>query len=578
MTNRIDRVGLGRGWAGTGFTPAWRRRLVKAKLPGKGLSSEFIANAPFVTPEDNLALNKDRLEKNIEIEKARSQFDAEKIALSLAVSEWLFAELSVTSTSCPILEMTAGPETIRNPVRGWMVPAHALEQYVWTVSEITLRRYPDKFDRPYDFIDESNLVVVGPLNLHGLAFAKFALTNCLALGEWSVSRPALERIIFENVTILSVHWPKELDYQKHAQRITSVSEALNAVTGLANFRARMRAEEIGITEGDLQIESGKTELDYLFIHNVRANEIVMREAAIRTLDCVNVSANFFNGNSLTCASSLAFAECKFGSVLLSDTQVSGDVAIQLTTISDGFDCQNAKIGRSAKFLDVDFGTAPNFHGCEFPSDTEFHRCNFGGRPARTSDTDDLLAERGAYRALRVAMNRAKATETELYFYELEQRAGQHLLEYRKAPITKILSLIYDKVSSYGTDPGRALKWFCGWNLASLVLFWVLHVYGPFLHQNNLPSLAGYTLGFAARPPALKVEPGSTFDGKEGIGLAVQNAINPLALATHNPMVKIQNGSLFLLSVIQSIGSAGIVTLFLLAVRNRFQRSGGGSSG
>jgi hypothetical protein len=73
--------------------------------------------------------------------------------------------------------------------------------------------------------------------------------------------------------------------------------------------------------------------------------------------------------------------------------------------------------------------------------------------------------------------------------------------------------------------------------------------------------SGYAFGFSADPPELTAEAGSTFEGLEDVGLAVQNAINPLALATHNPMVKIRNGSIFLLSVIQSVGSAGTVTLF-----------------
>ena len=116
-----------------------------------------------------------------------------------------------------------------------------------------------------------------------------------------------------------------------------------------------------------------------------------------------------------------------------------------------------------KFEEVQFEVAPKFHDSVFPSDTEFHHCTFGRSSGKSGGSGDALAERGALRALRVAMNKAKATEAELEFFEREQRASRHLLEYRNAPTTKILSLIYDKVSGYGTAPGRALKWFFGWN-------------------------------------------------------------------------------------------------------------------
>jgi hypothetical protein len=169
----------------------------------------------------------------------------------------------------------------------------------------------------------------------------------------------------------------------------------------------------------------------------------------------------------------------------------------------------AKFTQGAYFRGTLFGAAPVFHDAEFSSDTDFFGARFPTVDA--GDRAALFAARGAYRALRLAMSKAKAHDDELYFYRLEQWATRKLWDFWDAPVWKSLSYAYDWISSYGTAPGKAL--------------------------------------------------------------AVQNATNPLALVSLNAAVTVHNGSLFAFSLVQGLGSLGMVTLFFLAVRNRFQRTG-----
>ena len=113
-----------------------------------------------------------------------------------------------------------------------------------------------------------------------------------------------------------------------------------------------------------------------------------------------------------------------------------------------------------------------------------------------------------------------------------------------------------------------------WNTAFAVFFSVLLTVGPRVWAAGLPLGFGYVLGVPTGAVVVSTAQ-RVFTGMEGLGLAVQNATNPLALIGYSPAVRVDNGSVFALSLVQSVGSLGIVALFFLAVRNRFQRSGGG---
>ena len=585
MKNGIDRVGCAR----TGFQPAWRKRLssrsrepfhpiepVEDTAEQQGLYSLTIASH-F---EKQRALE-------FAIQKEQEAFDAARIPLPPAVSAWLFSDVSLKQddqSDVGALDQLPNVQRTRDDAPqqgGWLVPAMALANFAQRISKLTRDRAVvyDPYGRNLNEIRLSNLVVFGHLAIVGDELAEFALVDCVLFGRAYFQPRIVPKLIFDNVKILGIEEPDGRPvYYDDKALLAKFHELLRSVSTYEQFRSAAK-RTFNVQEGRLTICRTGKEMELIRFRRVSAGLIRLFECATKTLDCVNVRVEQFDGDSLHCLRKLVVNNCQFGIVSFIDAQVSAPATFRHMRVAEVFNAQNAKFARSVPFYGVNFGAAPIFHDCEFPSDTEFHGCTFGSELSSPIAPIQLLVTRGAYRALRVAMNKAKATEAELYFFEREQRASRHFLEYRRTPISKSLSLFYDMVSRYGTAPGRALGAFCVWNLAFAILFCALMAYAPMVHQTRLPTLAGYALGFPPDPPALKVEsPGSTFDGLAGFGLAVQNAINPLALATHNPMVKIQNGSLFWLSVLQGVVSAGILTLFLLAVRNRFQRSGGGSGG
>jgi hypothetical protein len=225
--------------------------------------------------------------------------------------------------------------------------------------------------------------------------------------------------------------------------------------------------------------------------------------------------------------------------------------------------------QAAYFRDVTFESAPVFHDAVFSSDTDFFGASFARPDVWTFSA--ALNARNAYRVLRLAMSKAKAHDEEMRFFELEERTTRSLMSLRREPVSKVLSAMYDWISCYGTSPGRALTVFLVWNGAFSALFALCLAVGPKMRFAKLPTGLRELLTI----PATAIETSShIFTDWRAAGLAIQNAINPLALVSSNAMIKVDNAAIFLLSLVQSLGSVAIVSLFLLAVRSRFQRSSG----
>jgi hypothetical protein len=579
MINRIVGVERRRGREEEGFTPAWKARLKKNRH-GTLVFPTMSTEVPAANRDDSMNIQTwgpELHQLQQEIAQAKREFDATKVPLSPATSKWLLPNFGPLAT-------TIGPwneapnDTV--PEHGWLVSAEALQNYVQKLSALERRRplyqffkYAQMIERSFDpSVREAHLVVVGGLWLIGAELPAFELRDCLMLGNVNAHSAKIQHVFLESVRVKYGTSIVQFAPQSGTfDRVRTLSKTAKSATDFFGGMNEL------FLQGDGELNF--TSADCIATRLLRVNTpgLVFSQAKIRAFDFFDVNAEQLKAYDLKCQGRAVVDHCTIENIQLGGSELAG-VRFVDSKISS-FDASNAKFAASVRFGRVDFATAPNFHETIFPSNTEFHKVTFGPASGKR-DSETWLSERSAYRALRVAMNKAKAIEAESNFFEREQRASRHLLEYRKAPITKTLSLIYDKVSGYGTAPGRALSAFGIWNIVFAALFCALLVLGPAIHGKKIPSLIpGYDVGFAADPPALEVEAkGSTFGGLAGVGLAVQNAINPLALATHKPMIKIQNGSLFFLSVIQSVGSAGIVTLFLLAVRNRFQRSGGSSSG
>ena len=170
------------------------------------------------------------------------------------------------------------------------------------------------------------------------------------------------------------------------------------------------------------------------------------------------------------------------------------------------------------------------------------------------------------------MRKAGEHGEENRFYALEMRANRVRMRMPHQPVDKVLSLAYDIVSAYGTSVARGIISFLVWNVGFALLLALLLASGPAMQALGIPLGWNLYLGISATPAPITAT-GSIFHNAEAIGLAVQNALNPFALVVTNSVVKVHNASVFALSIVQSIGSISILTLLLLAIRNRFQRSG-----
>lgn len=127
---------------------------------------------------------------------------------------------------------------------------------------------------------------------------------------------------------------------------------------------------------------------------------------------------------------------------------------------------------------------------------------------------------------------------------------------------------------YGSSASRAMTVFFLWNLAFYAVFAAIVTFGPLLASPAIPAGFGSVLGVAAIEPAAISSTIAAFKGNEVLALTLQNALNPFAALSGNPAVRVNNLSVAILSLVQSIGSVASGALALLALRLRFHRGGG----
>jgi hypothetical protein len=271
------------------------------------------------------------------------------------------------------------------------------------------------------------------------------------------------------------------------------------------------------------------------------------------------------------ASIVDFGNSKISDGLfLSDFQISSELSFR-----------GANIKSEVHLAACQLKSVPDLHDATFPSKTNFFKVNYDLRGTESDTIQRVRALEDAadrFRALRVAMKKAGAQHEEARFFALELRAR------RRAAVSKnsvtsmgsvelAVSFIYDIASDYGTSIGRSILAFLVWNITFGLLFSFLVWAGPLIFQWNIEIGFGQVLGISNRP--IPIETGILVIHENPIlGLTLQNAVNPFALFASNAAVKVNNVSLFFLSLIQSIGSIGLGALILLALRSGFQRGGG----
>jgi hypothetical protein len=338
---------------------------------------------------------------------------------------------------------------------------------------------------------------------------------------------------------------------------------------------KMQFDVEGSTRVSLSVEASKLislkveGLGYLICHETEIRSLVIRGKC----NTVMISRSTIKEHLIFYAASVA------------------EVRLISTTIEGSFEAENSSFG------EVDFGLSavktrlvvndcrfmrpPNVHDSPLPSDAVFSRSIFLDQALRERFKAQLsprsersytsAAER--YRALRLAMKKAGSQDEELRFFALEMRCRRQ--QGQVTGIERVVSWLYDVVSVYGSSASRAMLVFILWNAAFCALFVCVFEGGPFLQSLNIPTGFGTVFGVSSTNPAAIDNTMAAFRGHEVLALTLQNALNPFAALGGSPAVRVNNLSIAVLCIIQSIGSVASGALALLALRLKFQRSGGG---
>jgi hypothetical protein len=104
-------------------------------------------------------------------------------------------------------------------------------------------------------------------------------------------------------------------------------------------------------------------------------------------------------------------------------------------------------------LAATFDGIPNFHGCELHQDTDFHGTTFREHFDENRGPDAARA----YRTLKLAMEKSKATREEQRFFRLEMKAEHPSLPRGK----RWISTLYELFSDYGFSLWRPAVWLFG---------------------------------------------------------------------------------------------------------------------
>jgi hypothetical protein len=230
-----------------------------------------------------------------------------------------------------------------------------------------------------------------------------------------------------------------------------------------------------------------------------------------------------------------------GTTSLRLTHISGRANFDGTHFVDEVDCHGFRVEDRVSWQGVKAGGA--WHIREATLDN------------RPPDVRDVRAEHFHgedviyfFRALRRWAEDAKSQVDASRYFAYEQRAIRNTrARFLDVSMDPVFSRLYDWISGYGNDIGRAACWFVLWN-------------GTFAFLLVLTD---------------EVTGGSSYLGshvRAGIGLALQNVVNPLVLFTEKPAFAPTSALTFALSLMQSLGSLVILALLILAIRRRFHKA------
>jgi len=249
--------------------------------------------------------------------------------------------------------------------------------------------------------------------------------------------------------------------------------------------------------------------------------------------------NFIAGNTIFRVNDFLSCDFRGGAIFLSCHFVDQPVRFL-----------NSTFPKPLAFLLTDFNKAPDFHGVKFHPNTKFKDCRFvaAGSLFGSSCTP---ADVASYRVLKGHFSQQKDSRQEIVFYALEQRAERSVGT--SDPVETALSWFQDAVCGYGQSLSRAVIVFALWNGIFGAIFQMLP--GSFLSVKSKGSIADYP----------------------GVALSLQNAFNPLALFSDKGLVELHSLWMYSASLIQALGSIGIVALIILTIRGKFRKGSSSES-
>jgi len=310
----------------------------------------------------------------------------------------------------------------------------------------------------------------------------------------------------------------------------------------------------------------------LWLRDVQSGTLNIEAVTISRLD-IERGANL----------SLEVDRCQIDSFSASHVNFPNGLFVRGTRVVSFFQVTDCTIGSSLDLTDsyvkktslrgTSIAVRANFDDSEFLGETDCHGLTVGSRvslrgvklggpwhirdatiDARTPDVRDIRAKHFEgedviyfYRALRRWAEDSKSQVDASRYFAYEQRAIRKTRFGRGNRFDPIVSALYDWISGYGNSIQRAFWVLVGWNAVFGAIF------------TFLKGASGGTSSVGSFLPP-------------GVGLALQNMINPLVLFTEKPAFAPTSGVAFGLSLFQSLGSLAILALLILAMRRRFHKA------
>jgi hypothetical protein len=211
--------------------------------------------------------------------------------------------------------------------------------------------------------------------------------------------------------------------------------------------------------------------------------------------------------------------------------------------------ENRAFATSSLFDGAIFENLAQFHGCKFHQGMFFHQADFrktiGGNNTQTAELEQ------SYRTLKRAMADLHARNEEADFFALEMECRRQ--RGSVSPFERFAATAYKHLADYGRSIVRPVAW-----LLPLTVF-------AFLFYRDFGAIPGATFRDGSEILEFTLEQMFSpfkvwFSPSEG--KVVHKAVGDL-LSQYPPLVKI-------LASLQSLGTIGLLTLFLLALRRRFK--------